>query len=103
MTAALIILSIWVVGITCWIFKSNYQNDEVIDEDLEEEEMEYEDADTRSETMNIVSTAHEMFSNTDPMTASGVNRKKRVLNKCEKIANRVINEIYDEIFNEDAE
>lgn len=97
MIIGLIILSLWVLGLTFWIFRSNYQDDEVIDEELEEE-MEYEEADTRHETMSIISQAHEMFSQLDPMTEAGMKRKRNILNKCEKIANRLISEIYDELF-----
>lgn len=97
MLIGLIILSLWVLGLTIFIFKSNYQDDDEINEELEEE-MEYEDADTRHETMSIVSQAHEMFNQLDPMTEAGTKRKRNILNKCEKIANRLISEIYDELF-----
>lgn len=97
MVIGLIILSIWVLVLTIFIFKSNYKDDEEINEEIEDD-MEYEDADTRHETMSIVSQAHEMFNQIDPMTEAGFKRKRNILKKCEKIANRLISEIYDELF-----
>jgi|694.fasta_scaffold110875_9 squalene cyclase len=98
MILSLIILSIWVLGLTYLIFTRKYQDDEVIDEDLEEDiDFEFE-APTRAENMQVISLAHELFEQSDPMIKSQQATKERTIKKCKKIAKRYVDEIYDETF-----
>jgi squalene cyclase len=98
MILSLIILSIWVLGLTYFIFTRKYQDDEVIDEELEEDtEFEFE-APTRAENMQVISLAHELFEQSDPMIKSQQATKERTIKKCKKIAKRYVDEIYDETF-----
>ena len=98
MIVSLIILSIWVLALTYFIFTRKYQDDEVIDEELEEDtEFEFE-APTRAENMQVISLAHELFEQSDPMIKSQQATKERTIKKCKKIAKRYVDEIYDETF-----
>lgn len=98
MILSLIILSIWVLALTYFIFTRKYQDDEVIDEELEDDtEFEFE-APTRAENMQVISLAHELFEQSDPMIKSQQATKERTIKKCKKIAKRYVDEIYDETF-----
>ena len=98
MILSLIILSIWVLALTYFIFTRKYQDDEVIDEELEDDiEFEFE-APTRAENMQVISLAHELFEQSDPMIKSQQSTKERTIKKCKKIAKRYVDEIYDETF-----
>jgi squalene cyclase len=98
MILSLIILSIWVLWLTYFIFTRKYQDDEVIDEELEEDiDFEFE-APTRAENMQVISLAHELFEQSDPMIKSQQATKERTIKKCKKIAKRYVDEIYDETF-----
>ena len=98
MILSLIILSIWVLALTYFIFSRKYDNDEVLDEELEEDtEFEYE-APTRAENMQVISLVHEIFEQSDPMIKSQQATKERTIKKCKKIAKRYVDEIFDETF-----
>lgn len=98
MIITLYILSIWVVCITYFIFSRKYDNDGVLNEELEEDtEFEYE-APTRAENMQVISLVHEIFEQSDPMIKSQQATKERTIKKCKKIAKRYVDEIFDETF-----
>lgn len=98
MLLSLIILSIWVLALTYFIFSRKYNDDEVINDELDDDtEFEYE-APTRHENMSVISMVYEIFNQSDPMTESGNKKKKSTINKCMKIAKRYSDEIYDETF-----
>jgi hypothetical protein len=48
--------------------------------------------------MQVISLAHELFEQSDPMIKSQQATKERTIKKCKKIAKRYVDEIYDETF-----
>ena len=99
MILSLIILSIWVLALTYFIFSRKYDNDDVLTDELEDDDTEFEyEAPTRAENMQVISLVHEIFEQSDPMIKSQQATKERTIKKCKKIAKRYVDEIYDETF-----
>jgi hypothetical protein len=64
----------------------------------EEFEIEYEEADTRSEVITQCYNAIAAVEMLDPITKSGQERKRRILNKSLRVIDFYITQIHDEVF-----